>query len=107
MRGMQAALDGNLFPQGQLLVAVNVRPSAEFLYAFATALVLICIIWIGVTVILSAWAVRRSLAPIRLLSARAAARSADEPSRSAEHTSELQSLMRISYAVFYLKKTLY
>src|SRR3546814_10730385 len=27
-----------------------------------------------------------------------------EPSRSAEHTSELQSLMRISYAVFCLKK---
>src|SRR3546814_9995031 len=26
-------------------------------------------------------------------------------SRSEEHTSELQSLMRISYAVFYLKKT--
>src|SRR3546814_4095030 len=25
------------------------------------------------------------------------------PTRSAEHTSELQSLMRISYAVFYLK----
>src|SRR3546814_4915576 len=28
----------------------------------------------------------------------------DEPSRSEEHTSELQSLMRISYAVFCLKK---
>src|SRR3546814_9344864 len=27
--------------------------------------------------------------------------------RSEEHTSELQSLMRISYAVFYLKKKLY
>src|SRR3546814_5813610 len=27
------------------------------------------------------------------------------PTRSAEHTSELQSLMRISYAVFYLKNT--
>src|SRR3546814_10105960 len=27
------------------------------------------------------------------------------PGRSAEHTSELQSLMRISYAVFCLKKT--
>src|SRR3546814_3679286 len=26
------------------------------------------------------------------------------PGRSAEHTSELQSLMRISYAVFFLKK---
>src|SRR3546814_1980953 len=29
---------------------------------------------------------------------------ADEPERSEEHTSELQSLMRISYAVFCLKK---
>src|SRR3546814_11578484 len=28
----------------------------------------------------------------------------DEPGRSEEHTSELQSLMRISYAVFCLKK---
>src|SRR3546814_2427378 len=28
----------------------------------------------------------------------------DHPSRSEEHTSELQSLMRISYAVFCLKK---
>src|SRR3546814_2402303 len=30
--------------------------------------------------------------------------SGDEPFRSEEHTSELQSLMRISYAVFCLKK---
>src|SRR3546814_1753829 len=30
--------------------------------------------------------------------------SASEPARSEEHTSELQSLMRISYAVFCLKK---
>src|SRR3546814_10035106 len=31
----------------------------------------------------------------------------DRPSRSEEHTSELQSLMRISYAVFCLKKKKY
>src|SRR3546814_8848568 len=31
-------------------------------------------------------------------------RHASQPSRSGEHTSELQSLMRISYAVFCLKK---
>src|SRR3546814_10442695 len=31
----------------------------------------------------------------------------DKASRSEEHTSELQSLMRISYAVFCLKKTKY
>src|SRR3546814_8301966 len=30
---------------------------------------------------------------------------AQQPARSEEHTSELQSLMRISYAVFCLKKT--
>src|SRR3546814_2161729 len=30
-----------------------------------------------------------------------------EPGRSEEHTSELQSLMRISYAVFCLKKKIY
>src|SRR3546814_6990433 len=33
------------------------------------------------------------------------ARNAKESARSEEHTSELQSLMRISYAVFCLKKT--
>src|SRR3546814_3379195 len=40
------------------------------------------------------------------ISAKTAAPVADEPSskRSEEHTSELQSLMRISYAVFCLKK---
>src|SRR3546814_1658833 len=32
---------------------------------------------------------------------------ADRPDRSEEHTSELQSLMRISYAVFCLKKQQY
>src|SRR3546814_9549209 len=32
---------------------------------------------------------------------------ADPPYRSEEHTSELQSLMRISYAVFCLKKKIY
>src|SRR3546814_7983379 len=35
----------------------------------------------------------------------AAARGAGDAARSEEHTSELQSLMRISYAVFCLKKT--
>src|SRR3546814_9958899 len=35
---------------------------------------------------------------------RAAAHVAEEDARSEEHTSELQSLMRISYAVFCLKK---
>src|SRR3546814_2863700 len=44
--------------------------------------------------------------PFRLVSARgqAAGESSDRRNRSEEHTSELQSLMRISYAVFCLKK---
>src|SRR3546814_3890158 len=45
---------------------------------------------------------RRSPAPRRV-----AARGSDRLRRSEEHTSELQSLMRISYAVFCLKKKKY
>src|SRR3546814_7640519 len=41
---------------------------------------------------------------IKRASAPAAEPRAKAPSRSEEHTSELQSLMRISYAVFCLKK---
>src|SRR3546814_4666224 len=37
-------------------------------------------------------------------SANSCARCSKRPTRSEEHTSELQSLMRISYAVFCLKK---
>src|SRR3546814_3757492 len=40
----------------------------------------------------------------RLAGARRRTRAADGAGRSEEHTSELQSLMRISYAVFCLKK---
>src|SRR3546814_3100102 len=49
---------------------------------------------------------RRGDIPLALdLAARAAERTdRGEPIRSEEHTSELQSLMRISYAVFCLKK---
>src|SRR3546814_3572468 len=42
--------------------------------------------------------------PISFASTRACARSKRFATRSEEHTSELQSLMRISYAVFCLKK---
>src|SRR3546814_7935157 len=41
---------------------------------------------------------------LRQSSTRAAAAPASQSARSEEHTSELQSLMRISYAVFCLKK---
>src|SRR3546814_2608806 len=52
----------------------------------------------------------RSAGPMRAYASRAARLTRilmsqkDEPNRSEEHTSELQSLMRISYAVFCLKK---
>src|SRR3546814_4956083 len=42
--------------------------------------------------------------PLERLVERGPARRGLEPHRSEEHTSELQSLMRISYAVFCLKK---
>src|SRR3546814_2022530 len=47
---------------------------------------------------------RRSQFPELALHSCESLRRADEASRSEEHTSELQSLMRISYAVFCLKK---
>src|SRR3546814_10242263 len=50
---------------------------------------------------------RRALSGARPVAVRAGARAQGQPGgrrRSEEHTSELQSLMRISYAVFFLKK---
>ncbi|AXA74477.1 two-component sensor histidine kinase [Achromobacter insolitus] len=72
MRGLRVPLEGTLLPGAELTVAVNLRPGTQFLYAFATALVLICATWVGATLVLSAWAVRRSLSPIRRLSQQAA-----------------------------------
>ncbi|WP_088142866.1 heavy metal sensor histidine kinase [Achromobacter xylosoxidans] len=72
MRGLRVPLEGALLPGAELTVAVNLRPGTQFLYAFATALVLICAVWVGATLVLSAWAVRRSLSPIRRLSQQAA-----------------------------------
>ncbi|MBD9420580.1 heavy metal sensor histidine kinase [Achromobacter sp. ACM04] len=72
MRGLREPLEGTLLPGAELTVAVNLRPGTQFLYAFATALVLICATWVGATLVLSAWAVRRSLSPIRRLSQQAA-----------------------------------
>jgi two-component system heavy metal sensor histidine kinase CusS len=72
MRGLRVPLEGTLLPGAELTVAVNLRPGTQFLYAFATALVLICATWVGATLVLSAWAVRRSLSPIRRQSQQAA-----------------------------------
>src|SRR3546814_8673996 len=51
-----------------------------------------------------ATAQRVDIAQQHLATQRALEQSADDRQRSEEHTSELQSLMRISYAVFCLKK---
>src|SRR3546814_10435742 len=50
------------------------------------------------------WTTGLGRSPATVRPARAASTAAVAASRSEEHTSELQSLMRISYAVFCLKK---
>lgn len=72
MRGMQEPLHGVVSPGASLIVAADTRPSAQFLYQFVIILIFICAVWVGVTAVLAAWAVRRSLAPLRRLSAQAA-----------------------------------
>src|SRR3546814_4628867 len=47
----------------------------------------------------------KKLKPVRQIEAAESMVTMNRYSRSEEHTSELQSLMRISYAVFFLKKT--
>ena len=51
---------------------MGVGAGARLLYAYGTALLLICALWVGATVMLAAWAVRRSMAPARRLSEQAA-----------------------------------
>jgi len=68
MRGLRSRLVSPALEGADLIVAMNVRQSGHFLYTFATALILISAVWVAITVVLSTWAVRRSLAPIRRLS---------------------------------------
>lgn len=72
MRGLRVAMNDRILPGAELTVAVSTRTSSQFLYAYGTALVLICALWVGATVMLAAWAVRRSMAPTRRLSEQAA-----------------------------------
>jgi len=72
LRGLRMPLDERLAPGGQLTVAVGTDAGARLLYAYGTALLLICGLWVGATVMLAAWAVRRSMAPARRLSEQAA-----------------------------------
>ncbi len=81
MRGLRVAVNDRILPGAQLTVAVSTRTSAQFLYAYGTALALICALWVGATVVLAAWAVRRSMAPARRLSEQAAAIQPDNLAR--------------------------
>ncbi|MGE8688134.1 MAG: heavy metal sensor histidine kinase [Achromobacter sp.] len=81
MRGLRVDMNDRILPGAQLTVAVSTRTSSQFLYAYGTALVLICALWVGATVVLAAWAVRRSMAPTRRLSEQAARIQPDNLSR--------------------------
>lgn len=97
MRGLRVAMNDRILPGAQLTVAVSTRTSSQFLYAYGTALVLICALWVGATVVLAAWAVRRSMAPARRLSEQAASIQPDNLARRLplEHTDrELHDLVR-------------
>jgi two-component system heavy metal sensor histidine kinase CusS len=81
MRGLRVDMNDRILPGAQLTVAVSTRSSSQFLYAYGTALALICALWVGATVVLAAWAVRRSMAPARRLSEQAARIQPDNLSR--------------------------
>lgn len=81
MRGLRVAMNDRILPGAELTVAVSTRTSSQFLYAYGTALVLICALWVGATVVLAAWAVRRSMAPTRRLSEQAARIQPDQLAR--------------------------
>src|SRR3546814_5815789 len=99
IRGVPFAYDplywGGVFPRGMYSVCTyrlaEVLP-APFLMPISTLFMLVA---------LAAW----TAALLGLLdSLLASSRALDLAARSEEHTSEIQSLMRISYAVFCLKK---
>jgi two-component system, OmpR family, heavy metal sensor histidine kinase CusS len=72
LRGLRSRLDGTALEGAELIVAIGVKRGSQLLSGFATALILICAVWVTATVVLAAWAVRRSLASVRHLSAQAA-----------------------------------
>jgi len=79
LRGVQVPLDAHERPGARLTVAVSTRAGGQFLVAYGSVVALICALWVGATVALAAWAVRRTLAPVGRLSRLAAAIRADQP----------------------------
>src|SRR3546814_3553719 len=90
--------------QDVLLVASSILRTGDYIAAYGlTELRIEALAWMGLVAIglvLICWRLIRARSPRWLINANAIAALA----RSEEHTSELQSLMRISYAVFCLKK---
>jgi two-component system heavy metal sensor histidine kinase CusS len=72
MYGRSAPANPGFFPGGSVVVAIDKRPAGNFLAGYGTALIAICAFWVGLTGLLAAWAVRRTLCPIEKLSAQAA-----------------------------------
>src|SRR3546814_3495239 len=85
----------------ELLTARASTSTRASLMPTASAL---AVVWCGVIRPVAAWFIRVSMTSRLVLPLAAAVASTVSGSRSEEHTSELQSLMRISYAVFCLKK---
>lgn len=81
LHGVRVPLDAHGLPGASLTVAISTGAGSRFLYAYGSALALICALWVGLTIVLSAWAIRRSLAPMRRLSAQAAALGPDHLER--------------------------
>lgn len=71
MYGQSVPANPAFFPGGEVTVAIDKRPAGNFLAGYGTALVAICALWVGLTALLSAWAVRRTLSPIGKLSEQA------------------------------------
>lgn len=72
MRGIRMALNDRLLPGATITVAVSTRASSQLLYVYGSALLLICVLWVGITLMLAAWAIRRTVAPAKRLSEQAA-----------------------------------
>ncbi|MYZ42536.1 heavy metal sensor histidine kinase [Schauerella aestuarii] len=72
MRGMTSAFAAGALTDYRLIVATDTVTGDRLLYAFGTALMVICAIWVVGVSIFAAWAVRRSMSAIGRLSEQAA-----------------------------------
>src|SRR3546814_8928314 len=85
-------MDGELIPSGYGMMTPWIANLFENIAAVQFNHRLLAVAAVTLAMALWLWSLSRDLAP------------AAQMGRSEEHTSELQSLMRISYAVFFLKE---